>query len=74
MKIIVEFMDENPSLATGYKPNTNEGRNLMNKLWDELVIILNANGPPIKDNKAWRKVRTYIHIHTYPSFFFINSK
>ncbi|XP_067619607.1 uncharacterized protein [Eurosta solidaginis] len=53
---MAQFMAEHPNLAKNKFPNSAQGRATSNRLWEELSKRLNADGPPVKDAKMWRKV------------------
>lgn len=53
---IVDFMVEHPEMAQGYF-KTIAARQKTKHLWEQLVIRLNAEGPPVKDVGGWKKVR-----------------
>ncbi|XP_046803766.1 uncharacterized protein LOC124420221 [Lucilia cuprina] len=55
-QILAEFMSEHTDLAKGVLPNTSQGKATANRLWENLALMLNASGPPLKDDKTWRKV------------------
>ncbi|XP_055910685.1 uncharacterized protein LOC129945048 [Eupeodes corollae] len=52
---LVEFLKENSGIAKGilnapkYKAKTRE-------LWDEITVVLNSLGPPVKTSDGWKKV------------------
>ncbi|XP_036329832.1 uncharacterized protein LOC118741973 [Rhagoletis pomonella] len=54
-EIMADFMAKHPSLAKNNLPNSAQGRVSSNRLWEELSRRLNAEGPPVKDAKMWRK-------------------
>ncbi|XP_046808392.1 uncharacterized protein LOC124420222 [Lucilia cuprina] len=55
-QILAEFMSEHTDLAKGVLPNTSQGKATANRLWENLALMLNASGPPLKDAKTWRKL------------------
>uniref|UniRef100_A0A1A9Z589 Regulatory protein zeste n=1 Tax=Glossina pallidipes TaxID=7398 RepID=A0A1A9Z589_GLOPL len=52
---MAEFMDQYKDLARNFR-NNKQGKQRMNKLWEELAQKLNARRPPVKDAKLWKKV------------------
>ncbi|XP_054734449.1 uncharacterized protein LOC129241926 [Anastrepha obliqua] len=53
---MAHFMSEHTDLAKNSLPNCAQGRSTANRLWEELSKQLNAEGPPIKNAKLWKKV------------------
>lgn len=54
--IFLDFMTVNQEKLFGRFPSES-GKNLKNKLWDELMNLLNDAGPPKKDVEQWKRVR-----------------
>ncbi|XP_055916187.1 uncharacterized protein LOC129949018 [Eupeodes corollae] len=57
IRVCIKFMDEHPSLANDYKPNSVQGNADLSMLWAELAEILNSNDPPMKNIAGWRKFK-----------------
>lgn len=56
--LLVERMEEHPSVARGQKFCQASGinREMYNDVWKELTKALNSLGPPIRNEKDWQKV------------------
>ncbi|XP_067646179.1 uncharacterized protein [Eurosta solidaginis] len=54
--IMAQFMSAHTDLAKSSMPNCAQGRSTAHKLWKELSKQLNAEGPPTKKAKLWKKV------------------
>ncbi|XP_055836690.1 uncharacterized protein LOC129912860 [Episyrphus balteatus] len=52
---MLEYMKKYPTMATNSPAESSLGRQSSQKLWEELCQILNSNGPPVKNIKAWKK-------------------
>ncbi|XP_055708776.1 uncharacterized protein LOC129805001 [Phlebotomus papatasi] len=57
MNILITFMEDNISVATGKAEGTSY-KSFKQEKWLELEKKLNAAGPPARDAKGWRKVWT----------------
>lgn len=67
-RIMIKFMEKNYQLLYG-KFGSGQRKKLKDSKWDELTKMLNAAGPPTKDEKIWRRVRILVFF-----FFFLKNK
>lgn len=58
LQIMLAFMEDHGDLAKHFTQNSYQGRQTINKLWEELTEKLNSVGLPNKNATGWRKART----------------
>uniref|UniRef100_A0A1A9WPM8 Regulatory protein zeste n=1 Tax=Glossina brevipalpis TaxID=37001 RepID=A0A1A9WPM8_9MUSC len=58
LQIMLSFMDDHGDLAKNFSQNSHQGRQTINKLWEELTKKLNSVGLPNKNATGWRKAWT----------------
>uniref|UniRef100_A0A1B0AIK9 Regulatory protein zeste n=1 Tax=Glossina pallidipes TaxID=7398 RepID=A0A1B0AIK9_GLOPL len=58
LQIMLAFMEDHGDLAKHFTQNSYQGRQTINKLWEELTEKLNSVGLPNKNATGWRKVWT----------------
>ncbi|KAI8116179.1 hypothetical protein CVS40_11713 [Lucilia cuprina] len=54
-ELILEHVNNNPNLARGV-PVFGSNRKEIDDSWEQLTQKVNANGPPQKESKEWKKV------------------
>lgn len=52
---MVTFMEEHSDFAKN-KIHSDSGNQSMSRLWNRLVQMLNAMGPPVRELKKWKQV------------------
>lgn len=57
--MLINHMVENDDVAKNRINNCAEGRICYSNLWKKITNDLNCAGPPIKDEKSWRKVNIF---------------
>ncbi|XP_055842698.1 uncharacterized protein LOC129909647 [Episyrphus balteatus] len=58
MKLMTEFMEENPDLAKSFSASNINSRETQRMLWERLTLKLNVNGPPTKTKAEWKRIWT----------------
>ncbi|XP_055922570.1 uncharacterized protein LOC129953403 isoform X2 [Eupeodes corollae] len=56
--MLTSFMEQNTDVAKSFSPKGNNYKESHKMLWEKLSKTLNANGPPTKSTREWKRIWT----------------